>query len=50
MPVILAAWEAEIVRIVVGGQVLQRVWETPSQPISKQGGVYHLVIPNLLGS
>jgi hypothetical protein len=33
MPVILASWEGEIKRIVVGGQPRRKVNETPSQPI-----------------
>jgi hypothetical protein len=33
MPVILAALEAEIRKIVVQGQLVQKVRETPPQPI-----------------
>jgi hypothetical protein len=42
MPVILATWEAEIRRIMVGGQSRQTVCETPVSKISRAkltGGV-----------
>jgi hypothetical protein len=42
MPVIFATWEAEIRRIVVQGQPMQTVLETPSLKISRAkwtGGV-----------
>jgi hypothetical protein len=39
MPVILAIWEAEIGRIMIQGQSGQKVWETPTQPIARCGGL-----------
>jgi hypothetical protein len=46
MPVILATWEAEIRRIMVGCQPAQIVWETLAQKISntkKIGRMYQVI-------
>jgi hypothetical protein len=37
--VVLATWEAEIRRLTVSGQLEQKA-ETPSQPMTGQGGAY----------
>jgi hypothetical protein len=44
-PIILATWEAEIGRIIVGGQPRQKVNETPSQ----LGTVVHTCHPSHIG-
>jgi hypothetical protein len=41
-PVILATWEAEIRRILFGGQHLQNVGEIPSKLIKPRHGGTHL--------
>jgi hypothetical protein len=40
MTVIIAAWEAEIWRIMVPGQSGQKVFDNPSQPIAECSGAY----------
>jgi hypothetical protein len=42
MTIILATWEAETGRIVVGSQLRQKVSRTPSQPIKAGHGGIHL--------
>jgi hypothetical protein len=40
MPIILVIWEAEIERIGVQGQPMQKLLSPPSQPMGENGGAY----------
>jgi hypothetical protein len=42
LTLVILTWEAEIVKVVVQGQPVQNIHETPSQPISmaRHGGKY----------